>query len=58
LRTLNYVQVKPATVISTNQVEHELKTTLRITHLQNQLMEANIKTRELEGRMPRHRAGW
>jgi len=34
---------------STNQVEHELKTTLQeIAHLQNQLMEANIKTRELE----------
>ena len=34
---------------SSNQVEHELKATLQeIAHLQNQLMEANIKTRELE----------
>ena len=34
---------------SSNQVEHELKTTLQeLAHLQNQLMEANMKTRELE----------
>jgi signal transduction histidine kinase len=34
---------------SSTQVEHELKTTLQeVAHLQNQLMEANIKTRELE----------
>ena len=34
---------------SSTQVEHELKTTLQeLAHLQNQLMEANMKTRELE----------
>ena len=34
---------------SYNQVEHELKTTLQeVAHLQNQLMEANMRTRELE----------
>ena len=39
----------PQAVFSSNQIEHELKKTLQeVAHLQNQLMEANMKTRELE----------
>ncbi|MBI3161229.1 MAG: hypothetical protein HYZ23_01905 [Chloroflexi bacterium] len=39
----------PQPVFSSTQVEHELKKTLQeVAHLQNQLMEANMRARELE----------